>query len=70
MDILKLSVLIQSAIKQYQRNNPDDKRQESAQKHALYAVMKKYKGTVNPTVVMSIINLETSCYRDDTNMQI
>lgn len=68
-NIVDIAQAIQDSIKEYQLFNPDCKSQEKAEEYTMKRVMRLGCGRFNPAMIDSMIKIERSVYRADTNLQ-
>jgi hypothetical protein len=68
-NLIDIASVIQEAIIEYQKNNPDDLSVSGPAKYAMYEVMKFSRGHVNPELMVQMIRLERSVYKPGTIMQ-
>jgi len=67
--LVDIATVIQESIKKFQLENVDNDSQEEAERYAVGAVMRLFKGCVNPNIIMDMVRLEQSVYRVGTRMR-
>lgn len=69
-NLVSLSILIQSWIREYQELHPEDNCVFGARKYVIGKVMVLSNGSANPDFISQLVNREQSCWKPGTMLPI